>query len=45
MLKQYRLHALRSTKYQVIVYEDDDILVINKPMSLVVHPGAGNLLA
>ncbi|CCQ12279.1 Ribosomal large subunit pseudouridine synthase D [Pseudoalteromonas luteoviolacea B = ATCC 29581] len=25
-----------------IVYEDDDILVINKPMDLVVHPGAGN---
>lgn len=25
-----------------IVYEDDDILVINKPASLVVHPGAGN---
>jgi 23S rRNA pseudouridine1911/1915/1917 synthase len=25
-----------------IVYEDDDILVINKPRGLVVHPGAGN---
>lgn len=25
-----------------IVYEDDDILVINKPPGLVVHPGAGN---
>ncbi len=25
-----------------IVYEDDDILVINKPCDLVVHPGAGN---
>ena len=25
-----------------IVYEDDDILVINKPKGLVVHPGAGN---
>lgn len=25
-----------------IVYEDDDILVINKPIGLVVHPGAGN---
>ena len=25
-----------------IVYEDDDILVINKPQDLVVHPGAGN---
>ena len=25
-----------------IVYEDDDIMVINKPKGLVVHPGAGN---
>ena len=25
-----------------IVYEDDDILVINKPKGMVVHPGAGN---
>ncbi|MFT2090628.1 23S rRNA pseudouridine(1911/1915/1917) synthase RluD [Paraglaciecola sp. 2405UD69-4] len=26
-----------------IVYEDEDILVINKPTNLVVHPGAGNM--
>ncbi len=25
-----------------IVFEDDDIIVINKPAGLVVHPGAGN---
>lgn len=25
-----------------IVHEDDDVLVINKPAGLVVHPGAGN---
>lgn len=25
-----------------IVYEDEDILVVNKPAGLVVHPGAGN---
>ena len=25
-----------------VVFEDDDILVINKPADLVVHPGAGN---
>lgn len=25
-----------------IVYEDDDIIVVNKPKGLVVHPGAGN---
>ena len=26
-----------------IVYEDDDLMVINKPKGLVVHPGAGNM--
>lgn len=26
-----------------IVYEDDSIIVINKPAGLVVHPGAGNV--
>ena len=25
-----------------IIYEDDDIIVVNKPKGLVVHPGAGN---
>ena len=25
-----------------IVYEDDDIIVVNKPVGMVVHPGAGN---
>lgn len=25
-----------------IVYEDDDVIVINKPKGLVVHPGSGN---
>jgi 23S rRNA pseudouridine1911/1915/1917 synthase len=25
-----------------IVYEDDDILIINKPVGIVVHPGSGN---
>ncbi|MCG2584567.1 RluA family pseudouridine synthase [Massilia sp. TS11] len=25
-----------------IVYEDEDIIVVNKPAGLVVHPGAGN---
>ncbi len=28
-----------------IVYEDEDIIVINKPRDLVVHPGAGNRMA
>ena len=25
-----------------VIYEDEDVLVINKPMNLVVHPGHGN---
>lgn len=25
-----------------IVYEDDDLIIINKPAGMVVHPGAGN---
>ncbi len=25
-----------------IIYEDDDLIIINKPANLVVHPGAGN---
>ncbi|MCX4188760.1 23S rRNA pseudouridine(1911/1915/1917) synthase RluD [Methylophaga sp. OBS3] len=25
-----------------IVYEDDDVLILNKPAGMVVHPGAGN---
>ncbi len=25
-----------------ILYEDDDILIINKPVGMVVHPGSGN---
>lgn len=26
-----------------LLYEDDDLLVVNKPAGVVVHPGAGNL--
>ncbi len=25
-----------------VIYEDEDVIVINKPIGLVVHPGAGN---
>ena len=27
-----------------ILYEDKDILIVNKPSGMVVHPGAGNLI-
>ena len=34
---------IKSYKFNLnIVYEDNDILIINKPAGLVVHPGAGN---
>ena len=34
---------LKPFKYKIdIVYEDKDILIINKPVGMVVHPGAGN---
>ena len=26
-----------------IIYEDDDLIVVNKPSGIVVHPGAGNV--
>ncbi len=36
------LHPQAQTIPIDIVYEDDDIIVINKPCGLVVHPGAGH---
>ncbi|WP_374605105.1 23S rRNA pseudouridine(1911/1915/1917) synthase RluD [Arenimonas sp.] len=35
-------HALPEAIDLDLVYQDDDVLVINKPAGLVVHPGAGN---
>jgi 23S rRNA pseudouridine1911/1915/1917 synthase len=48
--EQVRLHAptesvVRDQPEDIALdvrYEDDDVLVINKPAGLVVHPGAGN---
>ena len=35
--------SLKPYKYKLdIVYEDDDLIVINKPSGIVMHPGAGN---
>ena len=35
--------SLKPYKYNLdIVYEDDDLMVINKPAGIVMHPGAGN---
>ena len=36
-------HSLIPSKIKLdIVYEDKDLLIINKPKGMVVHPGAGN---
>ena len=35
--------SLKSFDFKLnIIYEDDDLLVINKPAGIVIHPGAGN---
>ena len=35
--------SLKPFKYDLdIVYEDDDLIVINKPAGIIMHPGAGN---
>ncbi len=36
------VHAEPEAMQLDVVFEDDDLLVINKPAGLVVHPGAGN---
>ena len=36
------LHAQAQNIPLQIVYEDDDLLVVNKPKGMVVHPAAGN---
>ena len=35
--------SLKPFKYKLdIVYEDEDLIVINKPAGIIMHPGAGN---
>ena len=35
--------SIKPFKYKLdIIYEDDDIIVLNKPAGIVIHPGAGN---
>lgn len=45
MIEDFPLKTLKVEGEDIpldIVYEDDDIIVVNKPKGLVVHPGAGN---
>ena len=35
--------SLKPYKFKLdIIYEDEDLLVINKPAGIIMHPGAGN---
>lgn len=38
----HQTHAMPENIPLTILYEDDDLMVINKPVGMVVHPGAGN---
>lgn len=43
IIKDVAPSTLQATKIDFeTVYEDDDVIVINKPNNLVVHPGVGN---
>ena len=38
-----KLTSLKPYKFKLdIIYEDKDIIIINKPAGIVIHPGAGN---
>ena len=38
-----KMASLKPYKYELdITYEDEDLIVINKPAGIVMHPGAGN---
>lgn len=39
---RYEFEIIPEDIHVPIVYEDDDVLVVNKPAGLVVHPGHGN---
>ena len=42
-LIEQKVEHLKPKKIELdIIYEDKDLLVINKPKGMVVHPGAGN---
>ena len=44
IIPQPKKASLKPFKYKLdIVYEDEDLIVLNKPAGIVMHPGAGNL--
>ena len=43
VLAEPKKKSLKPYKYKLdILYEDNDLIVLNKPAGIVVHPGAGN---
>ena len=43
IIPEPRKASLKPFKFKLdIVYEDEDVIVINKPSGIVMHPGAGN---
>ena len=43
IIPEPKIASLIPYKYKLdIIYEDEDLIVINKPAGIVMHPGAGN---
>jgi len=43
LIPEPRKASIKPYKYKLnIVYEDDDLIILNKPAGIVIHPGAGN---
>ena len=43
LIPQPKKTFLKPFKYKLdIIYEDDDLIIINKPAGIIMHPGAGN---
>ena len=42
IIEEQKLKVIPNKIKLDIIYEDNDILIINKPKGMVVHPGAGN---
>ena len=44
IIPQPKRASLKPYKFKLnIVYEDEDLIILNKPAGIVMHPGAGNL--
>ena len=43
IISETKKASLKPYKYKLdIIFEDDDLMVLNKPSGIVIHPGAGN---